>query len=968
MNPIWTKRFLSLFPCRLLPCLLSTPMGPSYIPCQNSPPEPYIKSTNQRYSVQNRPTDTIKTQTFHIKHLAALSTLFFSFLATPLPAAPLPATTDNDDSWPRYAHDSALTGRTSLAGDILTPRQAWSLSLAGTSLDIELHPHTGNHSTDSSAAPEPPTLTPAQAPLRDIDGTGVLRPVNQSHQERWAKILPNTKGLQQIRWDQTGTTAKICHLQLLAYDQGFDKPRTVWTSEPVDTVFAPLMIVNDIDHDGQLEICIAMHYRVFIFNALTGKIETEFRFHNTRSYGWFGLADVDANGQDELIILSDFQSHFDVLDFDPTKPESERLSVRWRREIETKIDERKKWPQVGPRPVVDATGDGLPEIVVNLYNDTGDNQWHTLVLNASTGATLADLPNRYTLGNADLNNNGCAEIFCTTTDNIYVSDYGQLEILSIQNNHPLVIWQQNNSNFGQTNLPTQAPTSATGASQGMRHILLTGDTPYPAFLVLTRGKNTTISAVRFDQNDQANQLWSAELASNFPKVLALADQAESVSASIRLQLPADKEETVTGTNTKPTFVSRQPLASHASAPIAARNSSNGPMHVYVEGAAENIFAIAPPTTSNNKPQILWQQPGRGIGNQSGSPVAVDLDQDGSPEIVAATRSATGAAEITAYHADGKSYWRHTFHHTPGARPVHNVGALSYWWPGNFRSTDQTDLLINTRRGLMHSDVGHLLDGRTGKLIWTQAKAIIPDEFQWGFTGKPVAIADLSGNALDDITNLYPVCFWIAEGASGKMLNGRDLATQKVVPAWAAYGEPIISDFTGDGNKEVLLDSPYILALLNIDGTALWHGKPRASYTTGQADDNFGETTQTKHTLIDFDADGKFELASAGYKDGVRAIDAKTGKVLWSLSAPAPTGRKCAAANIDGNPGDELLYVAGNTLVAVRGDQNQGKILWTWQAQAGLSLPAIADIDNDGLAEIVVQSADGILHCIDGPEQ
>ena len=131
-------------------------------------------------------------------------------------------------------------------------------------------------------------------------------------------------------------------------------------------------------------------------------------------------------------------------------------------------------------------------------------------------------------------------------------------------------------------------------------------------------------------------------------------------------------------------------------------------------------------------------------------------------------------------------------------------------------------------------------------------------------------------------------------------------------------------------------------------------------------DASGETTNTRHALVDFDADGRMEIASAGYRDGVRAIDPRDGSVLWSVDAPTPTRSKSAAANIDGIGGDELIYTAGRSLVVISGDRNAGRILWTWDGPAELSLPAIADVDNDGKSEIVFQSSHGIIHCIDGP--
>jgi hypothetical protein len=51
-------------------------------------------------------------------------------------------------------------------------------------------------------------------------------------------------------------------------------------------------------------------------------------------------------------------------------------------------------------------------------------------------------------------------------------------------------------------------------------------------------------------------------------------------------------------------------------------------------------------------------------------------------------------------------------------------------------------------------------------------------------------------------------------------------------------------------------------------------------------------------------------------------------------------------------------------VVITGDRTSGRVLWTWQGPAALSLPAVADVDGDGLAEIVVQDAAGTVHCLD----
>jgi hypothetical protein len=86
-------------------------------------------------------------------------------------------------------------------------------------------------------------------------------------------------------------------------------------------------------------------------------------------------------------------------------------------------------------------------------------------------------------------------------------------------------------------------------------------------------------------------------------------------------------------------------------------------------------------------------------------------------------------------------------------------------------------------------------------------------------------------------------------------------------------------------------------------------------------------------------------------------------VLWSLAAPIPTCPRVVAVDLDGRKGDELLYTAGSKLIAITGDRTAGRVLWGWQGPADLSMPVIGDLDDDGLAEIIVQSAEGTVYCI-----
>ena len=395
------------------------------------------------------------------------------------------------DDWPRYGHDASLSARSSLHGRIATPQISWSYSVAGRELLVELVAAPGRQLVTLGAATS--TATPsagvrqAGSPQLDVLGDGRRQEVRETFHERWAQILPELGGYQRVAWNHTWTDQSVCRLQLFAYDQGMHQPRQVWETDPPEaTIFNPLNIVCDIDRDGVQEICVAAHYRVMIFEGTTGRKESELRYHASRPYGWFGLADVDGDDQYELVTIGDFQSHVDVLDFDAGKPEPERLSVKWRRDIEQNIDERAKWPQVGPRPLMDVTGDGRPEIVFNLFNDGGDGQWHAVVLDASSGQTVVDLPRRYFQGGGDVDGSERASLFVSSTKGVMVHAMGRIELIQLQDATPIVKWSHDTAAWCMGELPCFGRLWSTTASQGMRQVLLRGS-ERPVFFAKVSG-------------------------------------------------------------------------------------------------------------------------------------------------------------------------------------------------------------------------------------------------------------------------------------------------------------------------------------------------------------------------------------------------------------------------------------------------------------------------------------------------
>jgi hypothetical protein len=104
----------------------------------------------------------------------------------------------DDDAWPRYAHDAALTGRSPLQGEIRIPRESWSVSLTGVQLDVEVSATDGEHIMRLHDGPDQQhsfRKWTRQTPRHmDITGTGHQVPVVETRASRWGRFFRKSKG------------------------------------------------------------------------------------------------------------------------------------------------------------------------------------------------------------------------------------------------------------------------------------------------------------------------------------------------------------------------------------------------------------------------------------------------------------------------------------------------------------------------------------------------------------------------------------------------------------------------------------------------------------------------------------------------------------------------------------------------------------------------------------------------------
>ena len=276
----------------------------------------------------------------------------------------------------------------------------------------------------------------------DLRGDDTLTSMPLNHRFKVAQILPGVPGLQRFEMGDSFSDGGTREQRgwLTAYDDG--EPRVVWQTEAFNDTWAPNVLVVDADADGQLDIAVATHYRILVFDGATGATKMQFRYHDFRNYGWFGAANIDADPYPEFAVIADFSMHAEVIDND-----GQRLTLQWLHEIQPDPSQSTKIVRVGPLNLLDADGDGGRDLVYNLYDGGGDDQWHLMVVDASTGITRHNYARRYLHGMADLDGDGGVELLVLHTAGEALPTYGPLEIWTLGRDGPDLRWAQARGRF-----------------------------------------------------------------------------------------------------------------------------------------------------------------------------------------------------------------------------------------------------------------------------------------------------------------------------------------------------------------------------------------------------------------------------------------------------------------------------------------------------------------------------------------
>lgn len=159
--------------------------------------------------------------------------------------------------------------------------------------------------------------------------------------------------------------------------------------------------------------------------------------------------------------------------------------------------------------------------------------------------------------------------------------------------------------------------------------------------------------------------------------------------------------------------------------------------------------------------------------------------------------------------------------------------------------------------------------------------------------------------------------------------------------------PAVGDIDGDGLVEIVAvafepDQGHIVAFEH-DGTPKWTSDAKWDDANASSGAYYGDWAYGSIALADLDNDADVEIIA-----GNLVFD-HTGKKLWAANEPAGDWNASTAADLDGD--GDLEVVLGHAAFHHTGER-------AWKANIGPGFPQVADLDGDGLPEVLVTNHAG----------
>jgi outer membrane protein assembly factor BamB len=301
-------------------------------------------------------------------------------------------------------------------------------------------------------------------------------------------------------------------------------------------------------------------------------------------------------------------------------------------------------------------------------------------------------------------------------------------------------------------------------------------------------------------------------------------------------------------------------------------------------------------------------------NIFGNPALGDIDGDGYVEVVAlSAQGMQQAHRVVALEHDGSIKWQASVAWDTIGYPVSLYASVAL---GDIDNDGDVEIVV-----------GNALLDHTGQVIEDQLIHAA------GSTWSSTTLADLDGDETLEI-----VLGHAAVRHDGTSYYDTGLAG----------GSPAVADLDLDGLPEILLANDDGLALIEHDGTVTWSNLRPTGIAAGNV------AWDRPPTVHDMDGDGVPNFATAS--GNVYAVYEPDGSTKWTAQVSDQSGVTGSTAfDFLGDGTAEAMYTDEDNLFVFDGGDGLVELQANRTSTTLTEYSAVADVDNDGSAEIIVPS-------------
>ena len=704
--------------------------------------------------------------------------------------------------------------------------------------------------------------------------------------------------------------------------------------------YGPNLILADMDRDGVEELVLASKPAwVGVVDIDTGQLKFECHYevedpygfgrpdgaHIGRPYGLLQAVDLDGDGYPDIVVAAtQVEEYLAVLHNDA----GQALTPAWTLFIEKDFPEDHRELRAQPTSLCDVNGDGRPELTVGLYNVGLTDRWRTVVLDPLAGYRhpLAEWEGRFFWGCFDLNGDGCSEVITAPTQSRMAPDSGRLEA------------------FGGPDLAT------AGAVEGARPTTLYSTI---ARLFAPRRPNPTYYGALVEP------LYLPGTGSGGELVIR---QAAEAVGEYRWRVVDGASQL---TPFVPSVLGRALILSDRDAPLAERQldfgvgpaadpsppSARGALVAWAQGRPELIMSLSDGRVVGGVPDLARSGCLSAAWSVRGTMPAVWSGGDGQRWLCVADadaerlrlgRPVPGQHEATAWQVIDLP---HPLNRNPmmaGVFPRHEGSVVLF-------GEECPWVFVPLRLG--EHQLGSCLFDAAGQRLWVDC--------QVGPHPRLIAVADLDGDGQPEL---------LIDNHGMQYHFRLDGRRQLIAQVWGAavpgrgdgcaHALPVVGPYGPRGELRAVMTPGYsAIEMQAADGQRLWVRPCSHAYQFAGRSAGIGALRGGR----------QWDLGIVSDLGVLHCVDLDSGQDRWQMELIEATSWPvcCATGDLDHDGRDEFLVgLPDGRLVAVGEGQGQGARLWEVRFDAGVNDAILADLDDDGLAEIIVETEDGFIRVLD----